>query len=172
MNLILFEDDEAAHLQPLTLTRPVHDLRLGLATIGERWRQALAARRVAGVRPCGPGRLTGLLDFSRSQVRYSHARYSLSHTMPFRCPLSASAFRELLAGLAGTPSRLRSCEAEGGMVGPPCAPPSRTSDAHGVAPSRDPCRSPAPTSHGSHALFIWPEMSVRSEWSCCCVCCK
>ena len=50
MNLILFEDDEAAHLQPLTLTRPVHDLRLGLATIGERWRQALAARRVAGVR--------------------------------------------------------------------------------------------------------------------------
>jgi UDP-N-acetylglucosamine diphosphorylase/glucosamine-1-phosphate N-acetyltransferase len=39
--LILFEDTAAAHLQPLTLTRPVSDLRVGLLTIRERWEQAL-----------------------------------------------------------------------------------------------------------------------------------
>jgi UDP-N-acetylglucosamine diphosphorylase/glucosamine-1-phosphate N-acetyltransferase len=49
--LIFFDDDVARHLEPLTLTRPVHDLRLGLATIGERWRQAVGAKRATGLIP-------------------------------------------------------------------------------------------------------------------------
>jgi UDP-N-acetylglucosamine diphosphorylase/glucosamine-1-phosphate N-acetyltransferase len=41
--LILFEDGVATHLQPLSLTRPVHDLRVGLLTIREQWQQALGS---------------------------------------------------------------------------------------------------------------------------------
>jgi UDP-N-acetylglucosamine diphosphorylase/glucosamine-1-phosphate N-acetyltransferase len=41
---ILFEDAAALHLQPLTLTRPVHDLRVGLLTIRERWAAAVGGR--------------------------------------------------------------------------------------------------------------------------------
>ncbi len=43
--LILFEDESSPHLEPLTLTRPVHDLRVGLLTIREAWERALGARR-------------------------------------------------------------------------------------------------------------------------------
>jgi len=39
--LVLFEDTTAAHLDPLTLTRPVYDLRLGLTTIREKWERAV-----------------------------------------------------------------------------------------------------------------------------------
>jgi UDP-N-acetylglucosamine diphosphorylase/glucosamine-1-phosphate N-acetyltransferase len=46
--LFLFEDDTCAHLQPLTLTRPVHDLRVGLRTICESWACALGSRRSGG----------------------------------------------------------------------------------------------------------------------------
>jgi len=41
--LVMFEDGAAAHLQPLSLTRPVHDLRVGLLTIREQWQQALGS---------------------------------------------------------------------------------------------------------------------------------
>ncbi|MBM4021056.1 MAG: hypothetical protein FJ284_02225 [Planctomycetes bacterium] len=57
--LILFEDAAAAHLEPLTLTRPVHDLRVGLLTIRERWTLALGARSASG--PLRP-HLRGLFD--------------------------------------------------------------------------------------------------------------
>ncbi|MFM7136895.1 MAG: putative sugar nucleotidyl transferase [Planctomycetota bacterium] len=46
--LILFEDAAAVHLQPLTLTRPVHDLRIGLFPIRERWERALGGGAAAG----------------------------------------------------------------------------------------------------------------------------
>jgi UDP-N-acetylglucosamine diphosphorylase/glucosamine-1-phosphate N-acetyltransferase len=45
---ILFEDAAATHLEPLTLTRPVHDLRSGLLTIRERWMHALGLCAAAG----------------------------------------------------------------------------------------------------------------------------
>ena len=63
--LILFEDAQADHLQPLTLTRPAYDLRAGLLTIREQWLRALGAHdasgplrpHLAGVFPaCRPGR--------------------------------------------------------------------------------------------------------------------
>ena len=63
--IVLFEDAAADHLQPLTLTRPTHDLRVGLLTIREKWLHAIAARsasgplrpHLAGVFPaCRPGR--------------------------------------------------------------------------------------------------------------------
>ncbi|MFM8414399.1 MAG: putative sugar nucleotidyl transferase [Planctomycetota bacterium] len=50
-SLILFEDAAAVHLQPLTLTRPVHDLRVGLLTVRERWELALARRGTGLLRP-------------------------------------------------------------------------------------------------------------------------
>jgi UDP-N-acetylglucosamine diphosphorylase/glucosamine-1-phosphate N-acetyltransferase len=46
--LILFEDQAARHLEPLTLTRPVHDLRVGLLTIRERWEAAVGGRVAGG----------------------------------------------------------------------------------------------------------------------------
>ncbi len=46
--LILFEDEPSSHLEPLSLTRPVHDLRVGLFTIRERWELALGIRRAIG----------------------------------------------------------------------------------------------------------------------------
>jgi len=46
--LILFDDERSVHLEPLTLTRPVHDLRVGLLTIRERWEQALGAKGATG----------------------------------------------------------------------------------------------------------------------------
>lgn len=67
--LVLFEDAQADHLQPLTLTRPAHDLRVGLFTIRERWLRALGAPEASGpLRPhlagvfpaCRPGRSDAL----------------------------------------------------------------------------------------------------------------
>ena len=37
MNIILFDDERRAHLLPLTFTRPVADLRIGILTIKEKW---------------------------------------------------------------------------------------------------------------------------------------
>lgn len=48
MSLCFFEDTTADHLQPLTLTRPVHDLRIGLTTIREKWERALGMASAGG----------------------------------------------------------------------------------------------------------------------------
>lgn len=37
MNIILFDDDRRGHLLPLTYTRPLADLRLGILTLREKW---------------------------------------------------------------------------------------------------------------------------------------
>jgi len=42
MNYILF-DDNRQHLLPLTFTRPVADIRLGILTISEKWQKALSS---------------------------------------------------------------------------------------------------------------------------------
>ena len=41
-NIILFDGDERAHLLPLTYTRPVCELRVGILTIREKWERALS----------------------------------------------------------------------------------------------------------------------------------
>lgn len=41
MNLILFDDDNRNHLLPLTFTRPVAELRVGILTIREKWERHL-----------------------------------------------------------------------------------------------------------------------------------
>ena len=74
-HVYLFEDAAARHLQPLTLTRPVSDLRLGLLTIRERWSLALGAdvsaplrRELRGVFPaCRAGRHGALWVNARYQ---------------------------------------------------------------------------------------------------------
>ena len=40
-NIILFDDETRENLLPLTFTRPVCELRVGITTISEKWRQAL-----------------------------------------------------------------------------------------------------------------------------------
>ncbi|MDX1476860.1 MAG: GlmU family protein [Saprospiraceae bacterium] len=40
-NLILFDDESRDHLLPLTFTRPVSELRVGIRTIREKWEQGL-----------------------------------------------------------------------------------------------------------------------------------
>lgn len=42
MQLCLFEDEKHTNFHPLTLSRPVDDLRTGILTIAEKWRLALA----------------------------------------------------------------------------------------------------------------------------------
>lgn len=41
MQLCYFEDDKLTNLHPLTLTRPIDDLRIGILTIAEKWKYAL-----------------------------------------------------------------------------------------------------------------------------------
>ncbi len=80
-HLILFEDATSAHLEPLTLTRPVDDLRVGLRTIRERWERALGSRRASGIlRPS----LRGLFPSPRKSAGESiwiNARYLPSFSL-------------------------------------------------------------------------------------------
>jgi len=41
LNIILFDSDARAHLQPLTATRPMGELRLGITTLREKWEHRL-----------------------------------------------------------------------------------------------------------------------------------
>ena len=43
MNVILFDDSKSDHLLPLTFTRPVCELRVGILTIREKWEKRLSA---------------------------------------------------------------------------------------------------------------------------------
>ncbi|MFM9057814.1 MAG: putative sugar nucleotidyl transferase [Planctomycetaceae bacterium] len=79
--LVLFEDAAADHLQPLTLTRPTHDLRVGLLTIREKWMTALHTPHASGpLRPhlagvfpaCRPG---------RTETLWINARYLPSRAL-------------------------------------------------------------------------------------------
>src|SRR5699024_1940122 len=45
MQYCFFEDDQSSRFHPLTLTRPVDDLRTGILTLGEKWRVALRNRK-------------------------------------------------------------------------------------------------------------------------------
>src|SRR5437870_3725901 len=44
MNYILFEDLTRINMLPLTFTRPVADLRIGILTIREKWEKYLGAK--------------------------------------------------------------------------------------------------------------------------------
>ncbi|MGM0545792.1 MAG: putative sugar nucleotidyl transferase [Bacteroidota bacterium] len=46
MQLCFFEDSHASTFHPLTLTRPIDDLRLGILTISEKWKKALNPSQV------------------------------------------------------------------------------------------------------------------------------
>ncbi len=41
MNILLFDDDRHTALKPLTYTRPVADLRIGILRISEKWNKRL-----------------------------------------------------------------------------------------------------------------------------------
>ena len=41
MNIILFDNENRDHLLPLTFTRPMAELRIGILTIREKWERAL-----------------------------------------------------------------------------------------------------------------------------------
>lgn len=77
--LVFFEDAEAAHLEPLTLTRPVHDLRLGLTTIREKWEGALGIR--AGTGPLRP-HLRGVFPVATKKQRTSPAVWINARYLP------------------------------------------------------------------------------------------
>ncbi len=73
--LVLYEDAAAVHLQPLTLTRPAYDLRVGLLTIREQWMRALQATHAAG--PLRP-HLVGVFPAcraGRAETLWINARY-------------------------------------------------------------------------------------------------
>lgn len=44
MNYILFDDNARINLLPLTFTRPVADIRIGILTIREKWEKMLDAK--------------------------------------------------------------------------------------------------------------------------------
>jgi UDP-N-acetylglucosamine diphosphorylase/glucosamine-1-phosphate N-acetyltransferase len=52
MQYCLFEDEFLENFHPLTLTRPVYDLRIGIFTLGEKWKYALGLSEEL----CGPQR--------------------------------------------------------------------------------------------------------------------
>jgi len=63
MHLILFDDSSRENLLPLTFTRPVADLRIGILTIAEKWERVmgiapscLTADYLSARFPCIPGR--------------------------------------------------------------------------------------------------------------------
>ena len=49
MQLCFFEDDKFDNFHPLTLTRPVDDLRMGIFTIAKKWELALQAQKTARI---------------------------------------------------------------------------------------------------------------------------
>lgn len=49
MNLCFFEDEKLANFHPLTLTRPIDDLRLGIFTIRDKWIKSLKADSFARI---------------------------------------------------------------------------------------------------------------------------
>jgi UDP-N-acetylglucosamine diphosphorylase/glucosamine-1-phosphate N-acetyltransferase len=77
--LVFFEDDQAAHLEPLTLTRPVHDLRIGLTTIREAWERVLGF--AAGTAPLRP-HLRGVFPAATRRQRTSPAVWINARYLP------------------------------------------------------------------------------------------
>ena len=74
--LILFDDELSVHLEPLTLTRPVHDLRVGLLTMREQWEQALGVQRASGpLRPHLRGLFSAPRQPSAGGSLWINARY-------------------------------------------------------------------------------------------------
>ena len=72
------------HLEPLTLTRPVHDLRVGLLTIREQWMRALGVRRATGpLRPHLRGLFPPPPKAAPAKLKPHHFQTSLSGQM--RC---------------------------------------------------------------------------------------
>ena len=51
MQICFFSDDTAANFNPLTLTRPLDDLRLGIFTIRQKWEFALSADNTSRIVP-------------------------------------------------------------------------------------------------------------------------
>ncbi|MEX0610321.1 MAG: putative sugar nucleotidyl transferase [Balneolaceae bacterium] len=51
MQICFFDDDKATNFHPLTLTRPVDDLRLGIYTIKQKWEYALATENISRIVP-------------------------------------------------------------------------------------------------------------------------
>ena len=51
MQLCFFSDDHSDHFLPLTLTRPVHDLRVGILTIQEKWEYELGLKTTCALVP-------------------------------------------------------------------------------------------------------------------------
>ncbi|NGP75481.1 glucose-1-phosphate thymidylyltransferase [Balneolaceae bacterium YR4-1] len=49
MQICFFEDKHFSNFHPLTLTRPVDDLRVGIFTIAEKWQKALQAKNTARI---------------------------------------------------------------------------------------------------------------------------
>jgi len=49
MNVCFFEDKQAVHFLPLTLTRPLCDLRLGVRTIAEKWLLRLSTEKYVAI---------------------------------------------------------------------------------------------------------------------------
>lgn len=79
--LFFFEDSTAAHLQPLTLTRPAHDLRLGLTTIREKWERAIGL--LHGTGPLRP-HLRGVFPGATGKRRSSSALWVNARYLPTR----------------------------------------------------------------------------------------
>ena len=78
-SLLFFDDGPAAHLDPLTLTRPVHDLRLGLTTIREKWERALGIER--GLGPLRP-HLRGVFPVATKKQRLAAAIWINARYLP------------------------------------------------------------------------------------------
>jgi len=51
MNICFFTDEKSSRFEPLTLTRPMDDIRVGIFTIRDKWRRALGATFICRLLP-------------------------------------------------------------------------------------------------------------------------
>src|SRR5690625_1869793 len=82
MKLCFFEDEKLANLHPLTLSRPIDDLRLGIFTIRQKWLHALKADSFARiVRPNLRGVFKSGETAGDQSCLWINARYLPSSTL-------------------------------------------------------------------------------------------
>lgn len=82
MQLCLFEDEQYHQFKPLTLTRPVDDLRTGILTIGQKWQKALETSSVNRiVRPHMKGVFAEGDLQQEEPCLWINSRYLPSHTL-------------------------------------------------------------------------------------------
>ena len=105
-----FEDDMLENFHPLTLTRPVYDLRIGIFTLGEKWLRALQSRDEV----CGPIRehLRGVFDECKIEINSSEILWINPRFIPSKVLIDKVEKLETCTGLLSESGSLIAAKAD------------------------------------------------------------